>query len=183
MYFTKNSDFSIQYAPAWTPGKTAQTQTPTQQICAFDKVNDPLFSPSSSAINDVAVTNSGMLLIAGRQGTRTDGYILLVDPAAQKPGQPCVYTKILTTPFVIAGLGSSSKSDVFLGTGDDKVFGYKIDSDPVTGAITASIIGNITSGLGGGAGDITAAPGRSDLGEHELAWLSGGPCCFSPPSF
>ncbi|KAI9006297.1 hypothetical protein DFJ74DRAFT_740913 [Hyaloraphidium curvatum] len=157
VYFTRNSQKDILFQPAWNPANPG----PAQGVCAFD-ISDPLFSGTNSDINDVAVTNTGLLLIAGRE-TNTAGYLLAVDPKAQVAGQPCKYTKLLSTPFVIAGFGASSKSDIFLGTGADQVFGYKIVEDPATGAVSATVIGSITSGLGGGAGDITMAPGRTDI--------------------
>jgi hypothetical protein len=167
VYFTRSGDNKgIYYQPAWNPA--AAPQVTAQSVCNFS-LTDPLFSGGGAAINDIAVTNAGQLLIAGRTNTGTSpGYLLLVVPELQTAGQPCIYSKLLTTPFVIAGLGASSSSDLFLGTGDNSIFTYRIVSDPVTGVVTATVVGSIVSGLGGGAGDITLAPGRTDLGKKFL---------------
>jgi hypothetical protein len=74
----------------------------------------PEFTDSTSAINDVAATSTGKLLIAGRPtSSNAAGFILLLDPLAQSPQQPCTYTKLLDIAPAVAGLGAGPKSNLF----------------------------------------------------------------------
>lgn len=73
----------------WTP-LTANGSA--SNVCEFDRTGAgaTLFGCSTCAIDDIAATNQGTLLVTGRRNS-TSGYLLLLDPADQTMWQPCKY--------------------------------------------------------------------------------------------
>lgn len=161
-YFTRANDRKVWISPNLSPpSATAGTAT---LLCTMP-TNTPEFTASDSELNDIAVTSTGKLLVAGRPtGSATTGFILLVDPAAQTPGGTCTYEKLLDITPAVAGLGAGAKSNLFYATGGTRVYTYVLSESNGQASLTPSgsvdVSGTISSI---GASDITAVPGNPNL--------------------
>lgn len=174
-FFVSGTGKSVYVANSLDP-TTASPTPPAQAICTMP-TNTPEFSNANSAINDVAATSTGQLLIAGRPGSsNAAGFILLLDPAAQTYGAPCVYEKLLDIAPAVAGLGGGPKSDLFYGsggsTGQAFISTYQL-SETAGGSAQLTPLGSadVSSIIGGaiGASDITASP----TNPNQLYFTSG----------
>lgn len=168
-YFTTGSSKSVYVAASLNPTTVTIATPDASLICVMPTTGDE-FSDDNSAINDVAATSTGKLLIAGRPKSSNDnGFVLLLDPAAQTAGQPCVYQKLLDIAPAVAGLGAGPKSNRFYGTGGSSgkafVATYELSESAGVASLTpvgtADVSATITGAMG--ASDITAVPGSNTL--------------------
>jgi hypothetical protein len=162
-YFTTGKAKSVYVVPALGPADPPPGDATL--ICTMPDSGE--FVDTDAAINDVAATSTGKLLIAGRStASNANGFILLLDPAAQTVGQPCVYRKLLDISPAVAGLGAGPKSDLFFGTGGAAfVYTYKLSEAAGVASLTPVGTADVTTVVGGamGASDITAVPGNPNL--------------------
>ncbi|KAF6251764.1 hypothetical protein COO60DRAFT_1628811 [Scenedesmus sp. NREL 46B-D3] len=129
------------------------------EVCRFNQTGAgrALFNCSDCAINDIAATNQGDLLVAGRRSA-TSGYLLKLILAEQVAGQPCKYTVLINnTGTVWNGLGAGPRSNLFYGVGGGASGGIFTVELAANGS--ANIVGVFpTTVVSSGAADITAAP-------------------------